>query len=389
MKINIGDIRITEEQKQVINDILDSSRLSEGEYTRKFEKSWATYIGTTHSIAVNSGTSALIAGITALKIKYGIQDNTNVITSPLTYIADANAIIHANLIPLFVDIDLDTFTINTDELERCVEENQNSSIIMPIHLMGYPCDMDRINKIAQNNDLKVIEDCAQAHGTKYKNKVVGSLSDLSIYSFYIAHNIQAGELGAINTNDREVVKLIRRIKANGRLCDCDVCVRGVGKCPKEGLHPRFTSDVIGYNFKTTEFSSAIAYTQIKYADDIKKKRNENVKYLNDELEKYSGKIKTPLYNKDVSYLAYPLLVNPKKIKREKIMKELESKGIETRILFRNIPLQQPSFSKYRKLYEGKLPNAEYVGNNGFYIGCHQYLNQSDLEYIVNTFKEIL
>jgi dTDP-4-amino-4,6-dideoxygalactose transaminase len=167
-----------------------------------------------------------------------------------------------------------------------------------------------------------------------------------------------------------------------------------GTCPeilkykgKEDFDPRFTFDTFGYNFKTTDIFAALAESRINQLEEIKQKRLTNVSFLNEALGKHSNVLQLPEYSSDVSYLAYPLIA--KEGKRKGIREELEKRGIETRPIFQCIPTQQPVYSYLKEEYKGKLPNAEYIGKNGFYIGCHQYLSQQDLEYIVKSFDEIL
>lgn len=402
MKITVGDFRIGREGRRVINEVLDSGRITEGEKVKEFEKKWAKFIGTKYAIAVNSGTSALISGLTVLKHHkdYELKANAKVITTPLTYIATSNAIVLSGFEPVYVDVDKETFGIIPENIEAHLEQVDDPTeyaLILPVHLIGYPCDMDKINKIAKEYGLVTFEDSAQAHGTLYKGKKTGSLSLLSDFSFYIAHNIQAGELGAITTDDYEIVRLIKKIKANGRMCDCPICTRNTTGCPKMGSHtgeddfdPRFIHDMIGYNFKTMEFQIALGLMQLNKIDWIIKKRRENVKYLNECLEDFSDIFQLPKYDKDVSFLSYPIVItDTMKVSRKKLRKELEEHGVETRPLFGCIPTQQPAYEYLKNQYEGKLPNAEYLGKNAFYIGCHQYLTQGDLDYVVNTFKEAL
>ena len=399
IRVRVGDFRLGEEERKAINDVLDSGKISEGEKVREFEKEWANFIGTKYSIAVSSGTSALIAGLIALRYReeLGINKGTKVITAPITYISTSNAIVLSDFELVYVDIDRETFGITPENIKAHLEQIDDTneySLILPVHLMGYPCDMDEINKIATEYGLYTFEDSAQAHGTIYKGRKTGSLSLLSIFSFYIAHNIQAGEMGAVTTDDQEIIRLIKKIKANGRLCDCPVCRRAEGKCPRlasykgeDDFDPRFTHDLIGYNFKTMEFQAALGITQLKKADWITQKRNENVKYLNEGLEEYSDVLQLPKYSKDISYLAYPIVIKkPDIISRKKLRSELEKRGVETRPLFGCIPTQQPAYKFLKEKYEGKLPNAEYIGKNAFYIGCHQYLEQEDLDFVIEKIK---
>ncbi len=399
MRVQVGDFILGAEEKEAIMKILDSGRISEGINVITFEKEWAKFIGTKHSILFNSGTSAIMAGLTSLKYLKGIKEGSKVITSPVTYIATANAIVTSNLQPVFVDIDREKFSILPEKIEELLKDSKDPSeysIILPIHLMGYPCDMEKINKIAKKYGLITFEDSAQAHGSTLNGKKTGSMSLLSDFSFYLAHNIQAGEMGAITTSDDEIKRILKKIKANGRMCECEVCTRAKGYCPKldmgqeEDFDPRFTHDMIGFNFKTMEFQAALGLVNLRKVDEIIKKRKENVKYLNEGLKKFEHLLLLPKYSESISYLAYPIVIKkPDLISRKKLRAELEKRGIETRPLFGCIPTQQPAYSYLREEYKGKLPNAEYVGLNAMYIGCHQFLTREQLDHVIKSFEEIL
>ena len=394
--IRVGDLIISEDEKAELMDVINSNRISEGLKVKLFETKWAGYIGTKHCILVNSGTSALIASILAMKILYNIPNGSKIITTPLTYISTANAIKLNNLEPVFIDVAKDSFNIDLNKLQEYLEncnDLQNHKLIIPVHLFGYPVDMDKLMNIADKYNLKVIEDAAQAHGTLAdigSKRKVGSFGLSSCYSFYIAHNIQAGELGAVVTNNTKLYQLIKQLKANGRLCKCITCTRSIGKCPysNKDIDPRFTHEYISYNFKTTEFQAAIALGQFKKVDYIFKKRQENVKKLNELLGKYNKYLKLPAFDKRASYLAYPIIIKKDAgFSRFEIIKFLEKRGIETRPIFGSIPTQQPSFKDYKEIYDGKLPNADHIGKYGFYIGCHQYLTENDLNKVGVVFSE--
>ncbi|HIH17806.1 MAG TPA: DegT/DnrJ/EryC1/StrS family aminotransferase [Nanoarchaeota archaeon] len=400
--VRVGDVKISEAEKSAINRVLDSNWLSEGPQVKQFESDWARYVGTKYCIAMNSGTSAIIAGLEAMKhCEHFPKANewSKVITSPLTFIATVNSIKLTNYQPAFVDVNMDDFSLNAESLKEYLEKADvdDYSAIMPVHLMGYPCDMNKINSIAKKYGLAVIEDSCEAHGTKYNGKRTGSLSDFGVFSFFIAHNIQVGELGAVTTDDLELVRFIDKVKAHGRAWDREGQEEAVMKKEKFhnteheiDQHPRYYHDIPGYNFKTTEIQAALAVEQIKKADWIIKRRLENVKYLNEGMEKFSDILKLPTYNEDVSFLGYPFVIKDQsKISRKKLREELVTRGIETRPLFGAIPLHQPVYSYLRKEYEGKIPNAEYLGAHALYIGCHQYLTQEDLDYVIGAFGEIL
>lgn len=398
--ITVGHLEFGPKEREAVLRVLDSGRISEGQKTREFERLWANYTGTKYCVATSSGTASLITVLTALKYMHGLKKRPKVITSPLTYISDANAIVLSGLQPIFVDIDPVTFCITAQSLEKHFKDfpSKDYGIILPVDLMGYSVQLPEIKKIARKHNLTVVEDAAEAHGTMHKGKRCGSGADAGVFSFYIAHNISAGELGAITTDNHELHNLCRKIKANGRSCSCPVCLRHKGICVSmkgkrfgnNDFDPRFVHDVIGYNFKTMEFQTALACVQIKKVEDIIKKRQENVIYLNRGLEKFKDFIQLPFFSKDTSYLAYPLVIRrPDVISRRELRCKLEERRIETRPLFGCIPSQQPAYAYLKKEYEGKLPNADYAGKNGLYIGCHQYLKKSDLDVIIESFEKVL
>jgi len=400
IRIRIGDFKIEDAGRNALKEVIDSGMISEGKMVNKFEKAWAEFVGTKYCVATSSGAGALIAGLTALKYFKDLKPGTKVITSPLTYIATSSAISVVGFEPVYVDVDLKIFNITPETIREHLDGLENTegyAIILPVHLMGYPLRMDEINEIAKQYGLITLEDAAEAHGTTYNGMKVGSMSLLSAFSFYIAHNIQAGEMGAVNTDNQDIAKLVKKIKAQGRACDCFICTRDDGCCPKFDAHngegdfdPRFSHDLIGYNFKAMEFQAVLGLSQLEKAEWIIKRRRENVRYLNEALGEYRNILQLPEYSKEVSYLAYPIIIKqPDLISRKELRMRLREEGIETRPLFGCIPTQQPVYSHLKKRYAGKLPNAEYLGLNGFYIGCHQYLTEDDLEYIEKTFNKII
>ena len=378
--IKVGDYQISEQDKESVMKVLNSGRISEGKYVAEFERMWAEYIGTKYCVLTNSGTSALLLSLYTLKMQGA---NQYVVTSPLTFVATINAIVLAGFKPVFVDVDRETFVMNAEEANKYVDIDT----VMPVHLYGYPVEMDRLT-----NFKYVIEDACEAHGTVYvpKWKKVGSIGDMGCFSFYIAHNIQVGDMGAITTNDKETYTFLRKAKAHGRMCECKVCKRHFGECPHRGkpFDPRFTFTDIAYNFKTNEFQAALGINQVMQAEWIVKRRQNNVAYLNDGLSKLKDKLQLPPLMANVSYLAYPVIAKSG-VSRNRLCIELEKRGIETRPIFSCVPTQQPAYEFMKREWAGKLPNAEWIGANGLHVGIHQYLEEEDLDKIITAFKEIL
>jgi dTDP-4-amino-4,6-dideoxygalactose transaminase len=398
--IRVGDFRLGQEETESILEVLASGRLSEGPKVAQFEKEWAEYVGTRYCVATSSGSGALMSGLSAVKHLKGLAAGLKVVTSPLTYIATSSAISGVGFEPVFVDVDPVTFGISPESIRSHLlqaSDRHRYALILPVHLMGFPVPMDDINEIADEFGLLVMEDSAQAHGSKYNGRHTGALSLAAAFSFYIAHNIQAGEMGALTTDDPEVSRLARKVKAQGRACDCLVCTRDQGTCPQMGGHgdeedfdPRFSHDMIGYNFKLMEFQAALGLVQLQNAEEIIRKRQGNVRYLNEHLAEFNDLLQLPPYSDDVSYLAYTVVIKrPDVISRKELRRTLEANGVETRPLFGSIPTQQPAYAHLKGEYAGKLPVAERLGQQAFYVGCHQYLTPSNLEYMVSVFRKIL
>ena len=371
--VRIGNYITTPDDEQSVLEVLRSNQLSEGKKVREFEEKWADFCGTKYCVATNSGTSALILCLQVLK---KFIDNRKVLTSPLTFIATINAIMLAGYEPTFGDVELDKFVIKP--------KMTDAGVFMPVHLYGYPVDMREFNY------HYMIEDACEAHGTIYKGKPVGSHGLMGVFSFYIAHNIQIGDCGAVVTNNLEIYKMLKKVKTHGRMCACPACHRLEGTCPykDEKFDPRFTHDEIAYNFKTSEINGALGVNQLKHADEILQKRQENVKYLNEGLADVK-ELQLPIHDPSVSYLAYPAIIKDEAIDRDDFCNKLTRAGVENRPFFSCVPLQQPAYAFMKEKWEGKLPNAEWLGARGFHVGAHQYLTREELDTIIQSIKDVL
>ena len=381
--IQIGDFKTTNYMVDNVNSVLKSGRITEGKWTSSFERRFADIVENKYCIAVNSGTSALMIAIRAMS---PYQDKLNILTTPISYIATSNAIINTGNIPMYVDIDLDTFNMSVELANEFIDDNC-VDIVLPVHLFGFRFPVEKLN------EDNVIEDAAQALGTKGIAK-----GDMTTFSFYVAHTVQAGEMGAVTTNDYKYYLDMKALKSNGRICRCKTCTRNITGCQIMNEHqkidPRFTHYLIGYNFRTTDLITSIAYSQLEDIEENVKKRKDNAKFFNDELKDIDG-IHVPKYDKDACLMMYPMIVED----RYKVVSKLAANGIESRYIFPCIPLQ-PAFaykcSSYTArtfgdshYYERVLPNAIKAAEQGLYIPCHQYLSEDDLHKIVNVIKEAI
>lgn len=282
---------IEEEEIEAVVEVLKSKRLSllSGKRVKKFEKEFASYIGTKDAIAVNSGTAALHVALSAL----GVGPGDEVIVPPFTFIATASAVLHQNAIPIFADIDPQTYCINPEEMEKAITPKTKG--VIPVHLFGHPADMDWISEIAAKHNLFVIEDACQAHGAEYKGKRVGSIGNFGCFSFFESKNMMTGEGGMITTNDPELAAAARLVRHHGE--------------PSWYVYDR-----LGYNYRMAEIEGALGSVQLKKLDRMNQIRIDYANYLTENLADVEG-IQVPYASKDVKHVfhVYAPLIEPEKL----------------------------------------------------------------------------
>jgi dTDP-4-amino-4,6-dideoxygalactose transaminase len=188
-------------------DVLDSGMIADGEHVRQFESAFADCVGTDHAVATSSGTTALHAMLEAA----GIGADDVVVTSPFSFISSANAIKHAGAEPVFADVDPETFNLDPASTRDLVEQHEDITAIMPVHLYGLPAEMDAFRELAAEFDLQLFEDAAQAHGARFDGEMVGALGDAASFSFYPTKNMTTGEGGMITTDDDEIAERARQV----------------------------------------------------------------------------------------------------------------------------------------------------------------------------------
>jgi dTDP-4-amino-4,6-dideoxygalactose transaminase len=380
-RIPVGDFPLGQEEQEALERVIRSGRISMGAEVRAFEEEFAAWLGIKHCVAVSSGTAALMCGLKAMGYAGLLTPGARVLVPALTFIATVNAVKLCGMEPVFGDVGPHNYCLNS----YAVIDADWRDLIMPVHLFGYAANMDAF---VGHGEI-VVEDAAEAHGTMYRGHKVGTLGLWSAFSFYIAHSIQAGELGCVCTDDDDLATICRSIRAFGRSCTCKRCTRREGKCPhlEEG-DPRFTFQYIGYNFKPMEFQAALARVQLRNVESNIEKRRANFALLKELLEPLKGYINPIALQPEMVPMVFPIVLQHEGI-RDRVIAELEQQGVEARPLFGCIPTQQPAYSEYRELYEGKLPVAEYVGANGFYVGCHQYLGEGDVQRLGETIVRVV
>ncbi len=393
MKIPFGTVSITEESKKLITEVINSNRLSCGKYVREFEERFANLLGVKEAVALSSGTDADTLALAVL-YDFGAQRGDEVIIPALSFAATGNSVLAAGFKPVFVDIDRETLNINAELIESVITDR--TIAIMPVHLMGKPADMDRINEIAKKHNLYVIEDAAEAHGALYKGKNVGTLSNMAAYSLYVAHIVTTIEGGIVVTNREDFAAILRSLRSHGRACKCRSCLLNInsGYCPQRfegGRDIRFIFERIGYSSKMNELEAAVGLGSLVHFDEIIEKRRKNLVSMMNSFEKfkpYLTTIKEESYER-IGPHAFPVVVSgDAPFSRNHLVDFLERESIETRDLFSSLPTQCDGFS-FLGHKPGDFPDAEFIGRQGIHIGVHQDLENEHVDYFINTVGRFL
>lgn len=324
---------ITDKEKKAVMKVLES-KVMMGAFASEvtaLQKEWAAYVGTKNCMATGSGTAALHIAVKGA----GIVAGDEVITSALTFVASAFAVLHANAIPVFVDIDPKTYNIDPAKIESKITDKTRA--IIPVHLHGLPADMDEINTLAKKHNLVVIEDACQAHGAVYKGKKAGTLGDMAAFSLNGSKNLPGGEGGLFNTDNAEFFKRAK-------------IVRDLGEIIEEGVERHYDACDIGWMYRCAEMNAAFVRVRLKALDKENAIRRKNAEYLAENIRKFKGIIPPyiPSDRKSVYHL-FRIRLNPKELGldvspkefRAKVQKALRAEGIQAnRWQNKPVPMQK-------------------------------------------------
>jgi len=373
--IGVGHFEATPRIRELIAEVLDSGRISYGPMSKKFELEFARIHNNKYAVLSNSGTSSLQVALQAMKEIHGWKDGDEVIIPAVTFVATANIVLHNNMVPVLVDVRPDTYNIDESLILSAITDKTRA--IIPVHLFGQPANMLAIMEIADAHGLLVIEDSCESMFATHRGRSVGSWGDIACFSTYVAHLITTGVGGIGVTDDPDYADKMRSLVNHGRdgiFFDTD--------SGKQLIKRRFMFDSLGHSFRITELESAIGLAQLETWEDMILARKKNAQYLNDNLHEYAveGLLQLPYVDDTNSsaWMMYPLVVLDES--KWKICNYLEENGIETREM---LPLtNQPCYGGLWN--EGDYPVAQWINESGFYIGCHQGLDEYDLDKIIDT-----
>jgi perosamine synthetase len=353
--IPIAKPLIGEEEKKAVIAVLESGQLAQGPKVQEFEEKFAALCGVNHAIATSSGTTALLTALLAHGIGFGAE----VITTPFTFIASANSILFTGGRPVFVDISESSYNIDPDFIEEKI--TSRTKAILPVHLYGNPCDMERIMEIAERYKLIVIEDACQAHGASIEGKKVGSYGT-GCFSFYPTKNMTTAEGGMITTDDDGIAERARLIRHHG-------------------ASQLYYHEVPGYNFRMTELQAALGLVQLEKLAEWTCKRIENATYLTERLDN----VITPRVKEGYMHVYHQYTIRVKG-DRDEAVRELAEAGVGSRVYYPLPVHQQPL---YRQLgFKDSLPVAERISQEVLSIPVHPALTREELDKIVGEVSKL-
>lgn len=376
--------------------------LTAGRYAQEFEQKLAKFLGIKYCILTNSGSSANLLAVSALTsplLKNSrLMPHDEVITTACGFPTTVNPLIQNNLVPVFIDIDPQTYNIKADMIERAITGKTKALFIS--HTLGNPADMDKILKLVRKYKLWLIEDNCDSLGSDYKGKYTGTFGHISTCSFYPAHHITMGEGGAVLTDDPLLKKIIISFRDWGRDCYCELgrdntCGRRfkmkAGNLPY-GYDHKYIYSHIGYNLKITDMQAAVGVAQLKKLPEFIAIRKKNFNYLYRHLKKYEKYFVLPIAtdHSSPSWFGFPILVKESApFKRLDIVSFLEKNKIATRMLFGGNLTKQPAYKNARYKIAHPLRYTDLIMNNLFWLGVYPGLSKIELSYMLKVFDNFI
>jgi len=361
-----------EDKKHLADFIINSDRFTNGPKVKEFEEVWSEWLGVKYSVMVGSGAAANY--ITTAIVRELKGQNGEVIVPPIGWVSDISSVVNTGFTPVFVDVDLDTMAISVDNIKKAI--NKNTKAIVLVHALGFNGVNDELIKLAKDNDLILIEDCCEAHGATYKDKRVGSLSDMSCFSFYFGHHMTTIEGGMISTDSEEIYQLARMFRSHGMTREASKEVQE--KYLSDDLNPLFTFAVPGYNMRSTELNAVLGLKQIKRLDSnvTERKNNLDIWLKNLDSEKYY----LDFFLEGNSNFALPLLIKDKNVSMKNVCAILEDQKVEYRLgtAGGGNQARQPWLKNYEFVVVGELTNSNYIHDYGLYVGNHTELTEAQI-----------
>ena len=357
------------EELDEIKKVLDSGWVSQGPKVKELEDKIASYLGVKFAIAVTNCTAALHLAL----LSSGIKKGDEVLVADFTFPATGHSVLYCGARPVFVDVKLNTYNIDTELIEEKI--TNRTKAIIPVHTFGQPAEMDKILKISKKHNLKVIEDAACALGAKYKGEYAGAIGDIGCFSFHARKGITTGEGGMVVTNDKDMAEKMRRLSVFGMTSAWD------REKSNEFVIPKFIEP--GYNYKMSDITAAVGVAQLKKLDNIIEKKRELAKYWDEKLQEIEL-IESPYVDNNARhvYQSYVSLVD-KRINRNKIIESLMKKDVQTQI--------GTYASHIQPVYNSadKCPNSLEIFGRSLALPMYFMLKEDDIDRVTEHLKKVL
>lgn len=382
--IGVGAFKTTARARRYVNEVLDSERLSYGPFTQRFERAFAASHGCRFAVMTASGTCALQLALAALKSRHGWAEGDEVIVPAVTFIATSNIVIQNGMKPVFVDVDPVYYELDPDLLEAAI--TPRTRCIIPVHLFGLPCEMDRIQGIATRHGLRIIEDSCETMFSHHQGRSVGAWGDIGCFSTYVAHILVTGVGGICTTNDLELAVTLRSLMNHGRDSIYLSIDDGKDKTREEldlVIQRRFSFVQLGYSYRVTELEGALGLAAFEEHEEMMRRRRDNGAFLTQRLARWEEHLQLPRIRPGAThaFMMFPVVL--RKEKKGELVRFLEHNGIETRDM---LPLiNQPVYQRMFGLQPADFPVATWINESGLYLASHPGLTDVERDYIVEVF----
>lgn len=361
--IRLTEIRLDEGAEQLALQVLRSGRLTQGPMVERFEREFAQVAGASHAIAMSSGTTALVAAIQAL----GLGPGDEVITTPFTFVATLNAVLEAGAAVRLVDIDASDYTIDPEAVAPAVGDRTRA--VIPVHLYGFPADMEGLEKVIAGTEISLIEDAAQAHGARISDRPVGSWG-MAMFSFYATKNVTTGEGGIVTTSSDVLADKLRLLR-------------------NQGMRRRYEYEVPGHNYRMTEIQAAIGIAQLAHLSEWTDRRRRNAARLVEALEEVEG-VRLPSLRPERRHVFHQFTVQLDRdtgLDRDTVAAAMEARGIETGVYYPRLSHDYPCYRALDAVRADPTPRAARAAQEVLSLPVHQWLTEADVMAVADTFVD--
>lgn len=355
------DVRDSEE---LVLEVLRSGSLAQGPMVARLESEFASAIGVRHCIAVNNGTTALVAALSL----FDLDEKDEVITSPFTFVASLNAVLEAGGSVRFADINEDDFCIDADSVASRL--NRRTKVVMPVHLYGQCADMQKLGQLSELAGVHIVEDAAQAHGATFRGNAAGTFG-VGCFSLYATKNLTSGEGGLITTNNADYAERLRILR-------------------NQGMKERYKYEMIGHNYRLTDIHAAIAVPQISRMNEIADKRAGNAAKLTRGLSAVPG-LRLPRQFEERRHVWHQytiVLTSQSPVQRDEFIAKMAEAGVSCGAYYPKLAFDYDCFRKDKRVKIEDVPVAKRISQNCVSLPVHQYLNDSELESIIENVQKL-